>query len=90
MLHLSKRLQGRAGARKSLTRRDWLQIGGLGMLGLTLPRLLAAEDAQQNATAGGRAGKAAGSARSCIVLWLAGGPAQPDMWDMKTEEGVIA
>jgi len=48
------------------SRRDWLQVGGLGMLGMSLPTLLRAED-------GRRHGEATGRARSCIVVWLAGG-----------------
>ena len=68
-------------ARNRITRRDWLQVGGLGMLGMSLPSLLRAEDAK-------RQGEGIGSARSCIVVWLAGGPSQPDMWDMKTEAPV--
>src|SRR5262245_29181692 len=61
------------------TRREWLQVGGAGMLGMSLPNLLRAE-ATQTAVEG-----AMGTARSLIVLWLAGGPSQPDMWDMKLD-----
>ena len=45
-----------------ITRRDWLRIGGLGMLGLTLPQLLEA-----------RAAGTTGRAKACIVIiWLQG------------------
>jgi hypothetical protein len=58
--------------RGSLSRRQWLQLGGLGLMGLSLPRLLRAE---------------AGTpiARSCVLLLLHGGPSQLDVWDMKPE-----
>ena len=59
---------------KSITRRDLVQAGSLGLLGITLPKLLETAAAQ---------GLRAGSARSCIVFFLDGGPAQQDMWDMK-------
>ena len=59
---------------KSITRRDLVQAGSLGLFGINLPKLLEAAAAQ---------GLRAGSARSCIVFFLDGGPAQQDMWDMK-------
>jgi hypothetical protein len=62
-------------------RRDFLRLGTAGLLGLGLADLLRLE-------AGARTGKAA--ARSVILVWLAGGPATIDMWDLKPEapEGV--
>src|SRR5215217_3009376 len=56
-------------------RRDFLQIGSAGLLGLTLPQLLKAE----SAVGGGTQAKA----KSVILVWLAGGPATIDMWDNK-------
>src|SRR5260370_27315006 len=47
----------------TLTRRRWLQLGGLGALGLSLPRLLEARDP-------------AAPARSCVLFLLHGGTAQ--------------
>src|SRR6516162_6618499 len=55
-----------------LSRRRWLQLGGLGALGLTLPQLL------HSAALG-----AAGSLRSCVLFLLHGGPSQLGIWDMK-------
>jgi hypothetical protein len=58
-----------------LNRRDaMLRLGQLGLGSLTLPGLLRAE---QTLPAPGR------RARSCILLYLWGGPPQQDMWDMK-------
>src|SRR5438270_6717937 len=61
----------------SLTRRDVLHVGSLGLLGASLPGLLR-----------GRAAAAAGRgprARSCIVLFLMGGPPQHSTWDPKPD-----
>ena len=54
-----------------LSRRELLRVGGLGMYGLSLPRLLAADDERH------------GKADSCIIIYLNGGPSHLDMWDMK-------
>jgi hypothetical protein len=67
-----------------------MQVGGLGILGLSLPRLLRAEEAQRQlhtpqSLLGTPTG---GNAKACIVIWLAGGPSQPDMWDMKPDAPV--
>ncbi|MBI2806537.1 MAG: DUF1501 domain-containing protein [Planctomycetes bacterium] len=61
---------------EGLTRREWLRVGGLSTLGLTLPDLLR-----------GRAQAALPvrrpTAKSCIVVFLFGAPAHQDLWDMK-------
>ena len=64
-----------------VSRRDWLRVGGLGILGLNLPGLLRAEDAQRRPRTrpASARGKTGGRARACILLYLAGGPSQPDM-----------
>jgi hypothetical protein len=56
-----------------VNRREWLRLGGLGMLGLSLPQLLHAEAAARRTSA----------ARSCVLFLLHGGPSQLDIWDMK-------
>src|ERR1700726_954059 len=62
-------------------RRDFLKIGAAGVFGLSLPQLLQLE-AQAAANQGpGRAKDR--KARSVILVWLAGGPATIDMWDLK-------
>ncbi|MGE3807573.1 MAG: DUF1501 domain-containing protein [Gemmataceae bacterium] len=55
------------------TRRSFLQIGTLGIAGLTLPRLLQAE-----AAAGTRSAH-----KSVILIYLVGGPPHQDMFDLK-------
>ncbi len=56
-------------------RRAWLQLGGLGLLGLSLPRLLWADAAAVPPA----------RARSCVLFLLHGGPSQLDVWDLKPE-----
>ncbi len=53
-----------------LSRREMLQIGGAGVLGLSLPRLL-------------RADSRAARADRLLVIFLNGGPSHLDMWDLK-------
>jgi len=59
-------------------RRDFLKIGTAGLLGLSLPEMLKLE-AQASGTTGGRRRKA----DAVIMVWLGGGPATIDMWDLK-------
>jgi hypothetical protein len=61
------------GAGRGVSRREWLRLGGLGLVGLSLPELLRAE---------ARAGKRS-TARSCVLFLLHGGPSQLDTWDLK-------
>lgn len=56
-----------------LSRREMLQVGGIGYFGLGLPRLLAAQAGRKNAA----------HADHCILIFLNGGPPHLDMWDMK-------
>ena len=61
-----------------LSRRDLLQVGGLGLAGgLSLPTLLAAEQA--------RTVDSDAPAKSVILINLLGGPSHIDMFDMKPE-----
>ena len=58
-----------------VSRRELLRAGGLSALGLTLPRLLRAAEAR----------RAEESAKSCILLFLMGGPPQHSTWDPKPD-----
>lgn len=62
----------------SFSRRDLLQIGGAGILGLTLPTLLRAEADRQRSRRGPRT-------RNVIFIWQQGGPPHQDTWDMKPD-----
>jgi hypothetical protein len=64
-------------------RRDFLQLGTAGLLGIGLADLLRLE------AEGARSGKGK-KADHVIMVWLSGGPATIDMWDLKPEapEGI--
>ncbi|MBA2115379.1 DUF1501 domain-containing protein [Bremerella alba] len=59
------------------TRRDFLQVGTLGALGLSLPHLAAAK--AQGAV------KPNHDDRNCIMIFNLGAPSQLDLWDMKPD-----
>ncbi|MEQ9407153.1 MAG: DUF1501 domain-containing protein [Fuerstiella sp.] len=61
----------------AINRRDILRIGGPGMLGLTLPKLLRAQETQPVGST------TAGTAKSVIFLFQWGGPSHVDTFDMK-------
>src|SRR5579863_5196490 len=58
-----------------ITRRDFLQVGALGAIGLTMSRLAAAQ--ALGAVARGN------DEKSCIMIFNLGAPSQIDCWDMK-------
>lgn len=58
-------------------RRDFLKIGSAGLLGLGLADLLRLESSA--------ATKSKRKATGVIMVWLAGGPATIDMWDLKPD-----
>jgi hypothetical protein len=61
-----------------LTRREALQVGALGTMGFALPQLLHAT-AGANETGSGTFGRA----KRVIMLFMWGGPAHQDTWDLK-------
>ncbi|MCB1100471.1 MAG: DUF1501 domain-containing protein [Verrucomicrobiae bacterium] len=63
----------------ALSRREWLRVGGLGALGLSLPGLLKGNEAAPKRIA------SFGRAKSCIILFLSGGPAQHETFDPKPD-----
>ncbi len=64
---------------EGLSRRAWLQVGGMSLFGMSLPRLLQAEAAQP---------AAARKDTNFILLWTDGGLANMDTLDMKPEAPV--
>src|SRR5437660_88477 len=60
----------------AISRRQVLQVGAAGLLGLSLPRLLQARSRPVEPASTPRAD-------SCILIFLNGGPSHLDMWDMK-------
>lgn len=73
MLNMSGRMQKTC---EGFTRRQLLQAGGAGLLGVNLPKVLAAESTQPSLTA---------RAKSVIFLFLFGGPSQLETFDLKPE-----
>jgi len=57
-----------------VTRRDFLRVGGLSALGLTLPGFLSMAQASTNR-----------KDVSCILLWMGGGPSHIDTFDPKPD-----
>ncbi len=66
--------------RRGITRRHWLELGMAGGLGLGLgsPAWQARGDASARPSGFGKA-------RSCIMVYLFGGPSHIDIWDMKPD-----
>lgn len=62
--------------RHATSRRDFLNAGSLGFLGLSLREYLAAAESS--------GARPAGKANSVILFWLEGGPSHIDTWDPKS------
>jgi hypothetical protein len=58
-----------------LSRRNFLQLGGLALGGLSMPQILRAEEAAGVSKHG----------KGVIMVFLPGGPPHQDMWDLKTD-----
>jgi hypothetical protein len=76
-------IQG-AGSRlcDGVTRREILRVGGLSALGLSLSAMLGGRGSEARAAMASRSG-GHGRAKSCIILFLMGGPPQHSTWDPK-------
>jgi len=61
----------------AVNRREWLRVGGLGCLGLSLPSVLKARTPSKDVSFG--------RAKSCIILFLSGGPPQHETFDPKPD-----
>jgi hypothetical protein len=66
------------------SRREWLRLGGVGMFGLSLSHLLA-PPVRAAELARAEASSRFGQAKSCILLFLAGGPPQHETFDPKPD-----
>jgi hypothetical protein len=65
-----------------MSRRTWLQAGSLSTIGLSLPQLMASRaDAKPDVAES----TSKGTAKSCILLYMLGGPPQQETFDMKPE-----
>ena len=64
-----------------LPRRDIVRAGSIGLMGMSLPRLLAGQLVGQAAESAAPRIRA----KSTVLLFMWGGPAQQDSWDLKTQ-----
>lgn len=71
---------------RGASRRDFLRVGGAGMIGLGLPDLLRVTAAAPHHEPHGSMRRA--KAKNLIVFALEGGPAHQDTWDMKPEAAI--
>ena len=60
-----------------IDRRGFLSVGGISLLGLSLPGLLARESYAATSNTNQH------PAKNVIMIWLSGGPSTIDMWDLK-------
>lgn len=68
------------------SRRDIVQAGSIGLLGMSLPRLLQAEElAGRRETQSATANATSAKAKRVILLFMWGGPAHQDTWDLKPD-----
>src|SRR5436305_12025564 len=65
-----------------VSRRDFLRVGAVGALGLTLPRLF---EARARADEAPRASRREPRARSVILVYLGGGLSHHDSFDLKPD-----
>src|SRR5438270_13780519 len=64
-------------------RRDFIRVGVLSFMGLSLSKYMALADAAKKAPTA--PGQTNGTADSAILIWLAGGPSHLDTWDLKPD-----
>lgn len=62
-------------------RRDFIRVGVLSVLGLSLSRYYALADTTQRGTGSPNTA----TADSCVLIWMAGGPSHLDTWDPKPD-----
>ncbi len=64
-----------------LRRREWMRVGGLSSIGLTLPQLIQAEDLASESVRETSFGKA----KACILCFMFGGQPHQDLFDLKPQ-----
>jgi len=72
----------------TLGRRDFLRVGSLGLLGVSLSQYLELTNLMATTATDGVVKK--GKAQACILLWLEGGPSHVDTWDPKSNSSFKA
>src|SRR5438270_1062730 len=66
-----------------VSRREFLRVGGAGLLGLSLGDILRLQAASATDTPANKTGW--GQAKSVIMIFLQGGPSHLDIWDPKPD-----
>ena len=72
-------------SRHPFPRRELMRIGGIGACGLSLTHLMNGRTALSRESSPGAIRTSTGRAKSCIVLFLMGGPPQHSTWDPKPD-----
>src|SRR5437867_8233074 len=67
------------------SRREFLRVGGAGMLGISLADILRLQARAESAPADPRQKSGWGRAKSVIFIFLQGGPSHIDIWDPKPD-----
>src|SRR5207247_1071730 len=67
------------------SRREFLRVGGAGMLGISLADILALEARADAAPESNRKKGGWGKAKSVLFVFLQGGPSHIDIWDPKPD-----
>jgi hypothetical protein len=70
------------------SRRDFLRVGGLSALGLTLANYFRLQSASANPPGANASGSPARRNVNCILLWMQGGPSHIDTFDPKPDASV--
>ncbi|MFM9960233.1 MAG: DUF1501 domain-containing protein [Planctomycetaceae bacterium] len=76
-----------------VARREWLRVGGLSALGVSLPHLLRAAEVSTSRPSttpklAGELGSTFGKAKNLLFLWLQGGPPQHETFDPRPDAPV--
>src|SRR3954465_15204376 len=67
------------------SRREFLRVGGAGMLGISLADILALQGRAETAPESAKKKNGWGKAKSVILIFLQGGPSHIDIWDPKPD-----
>src|SRR5881396_1997195 len=79
-------IPGKAGATcDGFSRREFLRVGGAGMLGISLGDILQLQALAETQASPAKLSPGWGKAKSVIFVFLQGGPSHIDIWDPKPE-----
>jgi Protein of unknown function (DUF1501) len=78
-------MKARTGFCDGQTRRDFLMVGSLGFLGLSLDQFFRLQSAQAQQGLYSKSQELPQRAKSCILIWLTGGPSHIDTFDLKPD-----